>query len=117
VLSQSSLCLEGKTGFSCTLIAPTICRRFIKPTHHEIVEFSWKKKAGLSLHIWGYIDPIIEDILNLGVAALSLGSPSSLKRMIGISQKKIFQVGKTASPFFVLGTRKKYSHWFKSESF
>ena len=73
------------------------------------------------IEVWvkeGFADPRSEglqkDILDLGIVALSLGSPSSLKRMIGISQKKIFQVGKTATPFFVLGTRKKYSHWFKS---
>ena len=75
--------------------------------------YSTPFRTGLPLHICGYIDPIIEDILNLGIAALSLASPSSLKRMIGISRKKIFQAGKTATSFFVLGTRKKYSRWFK----
>jgi uroporphyrinogen decarboxylase len=64
------------------------------------------RKAGLSMHVCGYIDPIMEDLLDLGIGALSLDSPSSLKRVVEISQKKIVLVGNVATTLFVSGTKK-----------
>jgi len=57
------------------------------------------------MHICGYIDPIIEDLMNLGIGALSLDSPSSLKRMVEISRKKIVLVGNVATTLFVSGAK------------
>jgi len=95
----------GEAASSCSLISPAIYRRFIKPRHQEIVQFFRQKKAGLSMHICGFIDPIMEDLLDLGIVALSLDSPSSLKKMVEISQKKIALVGNVATSLFVSGTR------------
>jgi uroporphyrinogen decarboxylase len=95
----------GEAASSCSLISPSIYRRFIKPHHQEIVKFFREKKAGLSLHICGYIDPIMEDLMDLGIVALSLDSPSSLKRMVEISQKRIALVGNVATSLFVSGTK------------
>ena len=95
----------GEAASSCSLISPAIYRRFIKPRHQEIVKFFREKKAGLSMHICGYIDPIMEDLLDLGIVALSLDSPSSLRRMVEISQKKIALVGNVATSLFVSGTK------------
>jgi uroporphyrinogen decarboxylase len=57
------------------------------------------------MHVCGYIDPIMEDLLDLGIGALSLDSPSSLKRMVEISRKKIVLVGNVATILFVSGTK------------
>jgi len=95
----------GEAASSCSLISPSIYRRFIKPRHQEIVNFFREKKAGLSMHVCGYIDPIMEDLIDLGLVALSLDSPSSLKRMVEISQKKIALVGNVATSLFVSGAR------------
>ncbi len=57
------------------------------------------------MHICGYIDPIMEDLMDLGIGALSLDSPSSLKRMVEISRKKIILVGNVATTLFVSGTK------------
>ena len=95
----------GEAASSCSLISPTIYRRFIKPHHQEIVRFFREKKAGLSLHVCGYIDPIMEDVMDLGIVALSLDSPSSLSKMVEISQKKIVLVGNVATSLFVSGTK------------
>ena len=57
------------------------------------------------MHICGYIDPLIEDLMDLGIGALSLDSPSSLKRMVEISRKKIVLVGNVATTLFVSGTK------------
>ena len=95
----------GEAASSCSLISPAIYRRFIKPCHQEIVQFFRERKAGLSLHVCGYIDPIMEDLVDLGIVALSLDSPSSLRRMVEISQKKIVLVGNVATSLFVNGTK------------
>jgi len=95
----------GEAASSCSLISPAIYRRFIKPRHQEIVQFFRDKKAGLALHVCGYIDPIMEDMMDLGIVALSLDSPSSLKRMVEISQKKIVLVGNVATSLFASGTK------------
>ena len=95
----------GEAASSCSLISPEIYRRFIKPCHREIIRFFRERKAGLSLHICGFIDPLMEDLMDLGIVALSLDSPSSLKRMVEVSQKRIVLVGNTATSLFVSGTR------------
>ena len=95
----------GEAASSCSLISPTIYRQFIKPCHQEIVNFFREKKAGLSMHVCGYIDPLMEDLMDLGIVALSLDSPSSLKRMVEISRKKIVLVGNVATTLFVSSTR------------
>ncbi len=95
----------GEAASSCSLISPTLYRRFIKPRHQEIVDFFRQRRVGLSMHICGYIDPIMGDLNDLGIVSLSLDSPSSLKRMVEISQKKIVLVGNIATSLFVNGTK------------
>jgi uroporphyrinogen decarboxylase len=95
----------GEAACSCSLISPNLYRRFIKPHHQELVRFFAEKKKGLSLHVCGYIDPIMEDLVNLGISALSLDSPSSLEKMINVSKKKIALVGNVATSLFVSGTK------------
>jgi len=95
----------GEAASSCSLISPAIYRRFIKPYHQEIVRFFREKKASLSMHVCGFIDPIMADLMDLGLVALSLDSPSSLQKMVEISQKKIVLVGNVATSLFVNGTR------------
>jgi uroporphyrinogen decarboxylase len=103
----------GEAASSCSLISPSLYRKFIKPRHQEIVQFFRQKKAGLSLHICGYIDPIMEDILDLGIVALSLDSPSSLKRMVEVSQKRIALLGNVATSLFVSGSQKEIENSVK----
>jgi len=95
----------GEAASSCSLISPAIYRQFIKPHHQEIVEFFRQKRAGVSMHVCGYIDPIMEDLMDLGIGALSLDSPSSLERMLEISRKRIVLVGNVATNLFVSGTK------------
>jgi len=95
----------GEAASSCSLISPAIYRQFIKPHHKEIVDFFREKKAGLSMHVCGYIDPIMEDLMDLGISALSLDSPSSLKKIVEVSRKRIVLVGNVATSLFVNGTK------------
>jgi len=95
----------GEAACSCSLISPALYRRFIKPHHEELVRFFAAKKKGLSMHVCGYIDPVMEDLVNLGISALSMDSPSSLEKMIQISRKKIALLGNVATSLFVQGTK------------
>jgi uroporphyrinogen decarboxylase len=103
----------GEAASSCSLISPAIYRRFIKPCHQEIIRFFREMKAGLSLHICGYIDPLMEDLMGLGLVALSMDSPSSLKRMVEVSQKRIVLVGNVAPSLFVSGSREEIENSVK----
>jgi uroporphyrinogen-III decarboxylase len=47
----------------------------------------------------------MEDVMDLSIVALSLDSPSSLGKMVEISQKKIVLVGNVATSLFVSGTK------------
>jgi uroporphyrinogen decarboxylase len=95
----------GEAACSCSLISPALYRRFIKPHHEELVRFFAARRKGLSMHVCGYIDPIMEDLVNLGISALSLDSPSSLEKMVRVSGKKIALVGNVATSLYVGGTR------------
>ncbi|MBM4333329.1 MAG: hypothetical protein FJ117_19270 [Deltaproteobacteria bacterium] len=102
---QTGLSLTmGEAASSCSLISPALYRKFIKAYHREIVQFFREKKTGLSLHVCGYLDPIMEDLVELGIVALSLDSPSSLKKLVEVSKKKIVLVGNVATSLFVSGT-------------
>jgi uroporphyrinogen decarboxylase len=103
----------GEAASSCSLISPAIYRRFIKPCHQQIVQFFRERKASLSLHICGTIDPIMEDLVDSGIVALSLDSPSSLKKMVEISQKRIVLVGNVATSLFVSGSREEIENSVK----
>jgi uroporphyrinogen decarboxylase len=111
---ESGLSLTmGEAASSCSLISPAIYRQFIKPCHQQIVRFFREKKAGLSMHICGYIDPLMEDLMDLGIVALSMDSPSSLKKMVEISQKGMVLVGNVATSLFVSGTREEIENSVK----
>lgn len=90
---------------SCSLISPQIYRVFVKPYHDELVAYFKQRKTGVSLHICGYIDPIMEDVVATGVSAISIDGPSSLKRLVEVSQKRIVVIGNVATELFSQGTK------------
>jgi uroporphyrinogen decarboxylase len=111
---ESGLSLTlGEAASSCSLISPAIYRQFIKPCHQQISRFFREKKAGLAMHICGTIDPLMEDLMDLGIVALSLDSPSSLKKMVETSQKKMVLVGNVATSLFVSGSREEIENSVK----
>ncbi len=59
-------------------------------------------RAGI--HICGYIDPIMEDIVSLQADWIDVDAPSSLKKLIEVSQKKVLIKGNIAPDLFITGT-------------
>ena len=90
---------------SCSLVSPRIYRGFIKPYHEEIVKYFSGQGRRITLHMCGYIDPIMEDVVSTGIQAVSIDGPSSLKKMVEVSQKRVVLIGNVETRLFVDGTK------------
>jgi uroporphyrinogen decarboxylase len=95
----------GDASASCNVISPKIYKTFIKPYHEEIFNYFKERKLYISLHICGYIDPIMEDVLDTGVSMISIDSPSSLRKLVELSQGKVVIMGNVATTLFSEGTK------------
>jgi uroporphyrinogen decarboxylase len=90
---------------SCSLISPKIYREFIFPYHKEIVDHFKEKKVGTGLHICGFADPILEDMVNTGVTNISIDAPSNLARAVEVTRGKAVLIGNIDTNLFYLGNR------------
>jgi uroporphyrinogen decarboxylase len=95
----------GEAYASCSLISPQIYKDFIKPYHKQLCDYFKSQKAFMSLHICGETDPIMEDIVETGIAFFSLDAPSSLKKLLEIASGKFPIMGNVPTTFFSSGTR------------
>lgn len=88
---------------SCSLISPNIFSNFIKPYLQQITSFFAERKIRITLHICGYIDPLIEELTQIGISALSFDAPSSLRRMVEIAKNKMVLIGNLSTSLFLHG--------------
>jgi len=95
----------GEAAASCSLISPSIFKEFIKPYHRELCGYFKSQKAFMTLHICGYIDPVMTDVLESGIRFLSLDAPSSLEKIIDQSAGRLIVMGNVPTGLFVGGTR------------
>jgi len=95
----------GEASASCSLISPKIYREFIKPYHKELWDYFRTKGTFMNLHVCGYIDPIMEDILDTGINLISLDSPSSLKKLVDLSNGKVTIMGNVPTAHFATSRR------------
>jgi len=95
----------GEASASCSVISPKIYRTFIKPYHEEISNYFKERKLYVSLHICGYIDPIMEDVLETGIGMISIDSPSSLGKLVELAQGKAVIMGNVPTLLFAEGTK------------
>ena len=89
---------------SCSLISPTIYREFIQPYHQELFDFYKAEGLNVSLHICGYLDPILEDIVNLPINALSVDSRTSMRRLRELAETRIVAIGNIDTTLFARGS-------------
>lgn len=98
----------GEPSASCSLISPKIYREFVKPYQQELFSFM-KERVGqqrkIGLHMCGYIDPVMEDLLTLAVDWIEMDAPSSLKKMMEISQRKKVIRGNVSGEVLSMGTK------------
>jgi uroporphyrinogen decarboxylase len=90
---------------SCSLISPKMYREFIFPHHKRIVNHFKEKKAGLGLHICGYTDPILEDMVKTGVTNISIDAPADLARAVEVTRGKAVLIGNVNTNLFFSGSK------------
>jgi uroporphyrinogen decarboxylase len=90
---------------SCSLISPKMYRTFVFPYHKQIVDYFKAKKVGLGLHICGYADPILEDMVNTGVTNISIDAPTDLAKAVEVTRGKAVLIGNLNTNLFFSGSR------------
>jgi len=90
----------------CSVISPKMFREWVRPYLGETINYlkSHSEKP-IMLHVCGYTDPIMEDIVSLGVDAISMDGPASLKKMVEVSQGRVVIEGNFPGEVFAEGTR------------
>ncbi len=95
----------GEAAASCSVISPKIYKDLIKPYHAELCSHFRSKKAALSMHICGYIDPIMQDVLETGISFISLDAPSSLRKLVDLAGGKATIMGNVPTTLFATGEK------------
>ncbi|MEN8244008.1 MAG: uroporphyrinogen decarboxylase family protein [Thermodesulfobacteriota bacterium] len=104
LIEQGFMPSLGEASASCSLISPQMYRDFILPYHKALCRHFRARKAMMSLHICGYIDPILEDVLGCGIGFLSLDAPSSLEKAVAASAGKVVIMGNVPTHLFADGS-------------
>jgi len=99
---------------SCSLISPKMYRTFIFPYHKQIVDHFKEKKVGLGLHICGYADPILEDMVNTGVTNISIDAPTDLAKAVEVTRGKAVLIGNLDTNLFITGGRDRMKQAIKN---
>ena len=102
--------LEVGLGFSeapasSSLISPKMYRSFVFPYHKQIVDHFKAKKVGCGLHICGYADPILEDMVSTGVTNISVDAPTDIAKAVAAARGKAVLIGNLNTNLFFTGTR------------
>jgi len=108
IIAQSELGIGpsfSEAACSLDLVSPSIYRNFVLPYHKEIVNHCQERGIGLALHICGYIDPIMEDVISTGVTAISMDEVSSLQKMVEVAKGKAVVIGNVPTSLFLDGTK------------
>jgi uroporphyrinogen decarboxylase len=90
---------------SCSLISPDIYRTFVLPYHKQVVEHFRAQKVGLGLHICGYAEPILADMVSTGVTNVSIDAPTDLKKAVEATRGKAVLIGNLDTKLFSDGSR------------
>jgi uroporphyrinogen decarboxylase len=90
---------------SSSLISPKMYRSFVFPYHRQIVDHFKARKYGVGLHICGYADPILEDMVNTGVTNISIDAPTDLAKAVAACRGKAVLIGNLDTNLFYMGSR------------
>lgn len=96
----------GDPSAGCSVISPKMFRAWVQPYLQEAVaHFKSRSDTPIFLHICGFIDPILEDLLALGIDGLSIDAPSSLEKAVALSQGKVIIEGNFPGELYIEGSR------------
>ena len=105
LIDQGFMPSLGEASASCSLISPQMYQNFILPYHQALCRHFRSRKAMMSLHICGYIDPIIQDVIDCGIGFLSLDAPSSLQKAVAAGAGKVVIMGNVPTYLYADGTQ------------
>jgi len=94
----------GDPSAGMSLISPSVYREFVRPYHQRIVDAIHEKGDTVSVHICGYVDPIFEDLIDVGFDGMSIDAPSSLEKLFEVGRGKTVIIGNVNPVLFVQGT-------------
>ena len=93
----------GDPSAGMSMISPALYREFVLPQHKRVVEAIHSKGGRVVLHICGYVDPILEDLVALGVDGLSIDAPTSLEKTFETGRGKTVIIGNVDPILFLEG--------------
>jgi len=94
----------GDPSAGMSLISPAVYAEHVLPYHQKIVEAIHDKGGRVSFHICGYVDPIFQDLIDLGIDGLSIDGPSSLEKLFELGRGKTTIIGNVDPILFMQGT-------------
>ena len=94
----------GDPSAGMSVISPAVYREFVRPYHKQVVDAIHDNGGRAVFHICGYVDPIMEDLVSLGVDGLSIDGPSSLEKMFSVGRGQTLIIGNVDPMLFVEGT-------------
>lgn len=103
LIEQGFMPSLGEASASCSLISPQMYKDFILPYHTDLCRHFRSRRAMMSLHICGYIDPIVQEVVESGIGFLSLDAPSSLKKAVTAAAGKVIIMGNVPTYLFADG--------------
>lgn len=99
---------------SCSLISPKMYREIIFPYHKQIVDHFKEMKAGVGIHICGYAEPILEDMVNTGANNISIDAPTDFAKAVEATRGKAVLIGNVDTNLFISGTREQLAEAIKN---
>ena len=94
----------GDPSAGMSLISPDVYREHVRPYHQRIVDAVHARGARVGFHICGYVDPIYQDLIDLGIDLLSIDAPSSLEKLFELGRGTVTIMGNVDPVLFIEGT-------------
>lgn len=94
----------GDPSAGMSLISPDVYQEHVLPYHKRIVDAVHERGGRIAFHICGYVDPIFNDLIDLGIDGLSIDAPSSLEKLFELARGKTTIIGNVDPILFVEGT-------------
>ena len=80
-------------------------RQWVEPYLRETISHLKRlRDTPIIIHICGYVDPIMEDLVSLGVDGISIDGPSSLEMLVEVSQGRVVVEGNCPTGLYLTGT-------------
>ena len=105
LIETGATLMMGDPSASCGVISPAIYTNFVHDYLKGVIDHFKRQNAWVNLHICGYTEPILEYTTSLNIDAIDIDGPTSLKKAVEASQKKVVIRGNLAAELIGNGTK------------